>query len=415
VVTWFALACATGLAGCALGPSQVAQPATTVGPPTATASVGAVDRGPLDPVTGAAPGHGLKVAVVLPLGGSDQTALIARSMKQAAEMALFDGGRTDVQLVVKDDKGTPEGARAATEEAIREGAEVILGPLTSRSVPGAAAAAATAGIPVLAFSNDRAVAGPGVYPLGFAAEQDAERIVAYAAAQGKRRFAALVPDDAYGTVIGGAFRAAVAAAGGTIVAFETYPAGANAMIGPSRRIVEAAKAAEAAGAPLEAMFLPGGKDVLPQLGPLLTYAGFDSGRVKLLGSGAWEFATIGANDAFVGGWYPGPDPQGWRTFSAKFSKAYGTTPPRIASIAYDAMAIAISLAAQPPGQRFTVANLTRPTGFTGVDGPVRLVTGELAQRGLAVLEVQKIGSVIVEPAPASLDGARLSGTSLRVQ
>lgn len=394
------------------------------GPPT-TASITPVDRKaigaigedgarPQDGVGVAVGSGGLKVGLILPTGGFDQTAAIAKGMKQASELALFDADRRDIQLIVKDDKGTPEGAKAATEEALKEGAEIILGPLLARSVAGAAEAARAARVPVLTFSNDRTVAGNGVYVLGFSPEQDAERVADYAARQGKQRFAALVPDDAYGTVIGAAFKAAVARNGGTMVAFETYPAGANAMIGPSRRIVEAARAAEGAGAPLDAVFLPGGQDVLPQLGPLLTYSGFDGVKVKLLGSGAWEFASIGSNDAFVGGWYAGPDPQGWRAFQAKFTKAFGQAPPRVASLAFDAMSLAISLSAEPPGQRFTAAALTRAAGFQGVDGTLRLSTSGLAERELAVLEVQKLGSRVIEPATSSLDGARLSGAPLRV-
>ncbi len=415
------------------------QPMWSDGSPSGSAAAsvasGAVDRSPIDPlatadasiaspgtsgVPNAAPisGRGFKVALLLPLGGFDQTAVISKGMKQAVELALFEAERSDVQLIVKDDKGTPEGARAAAEEAVKEGAEVILGPLLGRTVPGAAAVARASNMPVLAFSNDRTVAGNGVYVLGFSPEQDADRVVDYAARHNKQRFAALVPNDAYGSVIGDAFKAAVAKAGGSVVAFETYPAGANAMIGPSRRIVEAARAAEGTGTPIDAVFLPGGQDVLPQLGPLLTYSGFDAGKVKLIGSGAWEFATLGSNDAFIGGWYPGPDPAGWRTFQAKFTKNFGQSPPRVASIAYDAMQLAMSLSSQPTGQRFTTANLTRPGGFTGVDGPFRLTVNGYVERSLAILEVQKIGSQVIEAAPSigssNLDGARLSGTPPRV-
>ena len=379
-----------------LAPPPQADIATEIAPPVATASLSA------------AAGRPLKIGLLLPLGGFDQTAAIAKGMKQAAEMALFEAERSNVQLIVKDDKGSADGARAAAEEAIKEGAEIILGPLFARAVPGAASVARAANVPVLAFSNDRQVAGNGVYVIGFLPDQDVERVVFYASAQNKKRIAALLPDDGYGQVVATVFREAVAKAGGTVALIETYPAGANAMLGPSRRIVEAVKTADAAGAPIDAVFVPGGQDVLPQLGPLMAYSGFDRGKVKLLGSGAWEFANIGNNDLFVGGWYPGPDPQGWRTFSARFVKAFGQPPPRIASVAFDAVNLAVSLSGETPGQRFVAANLTRPAGFPGVDGLIRFQSGGIAERALAVLEVQKIGSIVVEPAPGALEGAKLS-------
>lgn len=343
----------------------------------------------------------MKIGMLLPLGGFDQTAQIAKGMKQAAEMALFEGDRQTVQLIVKDDKGTADGAKAAADEAIKEGAEIVLGPLFSRAVPGAAVPVKAANVPLLTFSNDRQIATAGIYAMGFSPEQDAQAIVGYASRQGKKRFAALLPDDGYGQVIGAAFRDAVAKAGGTVVISEIYPAGANAMIGPSRRIVEAVRSAEGAGQPIEAMFVPGGQDVLPQLGPLLAYSGFDPKKVQLLGSGAWEFANIGNSDMFVGGWYPGPDPQGWRAFTGRFAKAFGMPPPRMASVAYDAVMLASSLAGEPAGQRFSVANLTRPSGFAGIDGTIRMHANGIAERELAILEVQKTGAIVREPGSAA--------------
>jgi branched-chain amino acid transport system substrate-binding protein len=403
------------------GPKMASTTASSVGQPLTTASISPVSKTELSTLPSetsatvnalgslsSAGGRPLKIGLLLPLGGFDQTAAIAKGMKQAAEMALFESERQGVQLIVKDDKGTADGARAAADEAIKEGAEIILGPLFGRAVAGAAVSARAANVPVVSFSNDRQVAGGGVYVIGFAPEQDVARVIGYAASQNKKRFAALIPDDGYGQIVGAAFREAVAVAGGTVAAVETYPAGANAMLGPSRRIVAAVKTSEEAGSPVDAVFVPGGQDVLPQLGPLMAYSGFDSGKVKLLGSGAWEFANIGNNDMFVGGWYPGPDPQGWRAFTGRFVKTYSQPPPRLASVAYDAVRIAISLGSEDAGRRFTQANLMRPSGFAGIDGTIRFTGSGIAERSLAVLEVQKIGSIVVEPGPGSLDGAKTS-------
>lgn len=389
-----------------------ATPATATITPVTRKTLDDVQTSSIDPsdvpATAGASAKPLKIGLLLPLAGFDQTAQIAKGMKQAAEMALFEANRPNIQLIVKDDKGSAEGARAAADEAIKEGAEIVLGPLFSRAVTGAAPVARAAGVALLSFSNDRQVAGQGVYILGFSPEQDARRIVTFGAQNNKKRFAALLPDDGYGQVIGAEFRQAVAATGGTVVLSETYPAGANAMIGPSRRIVEAVKASEAAGTPIDAVFVPGGQDVLPQLGPLLAYAGFDAGKVKLLGSGAWEFANIGNNDTVIGGWYPGPDPQGWRTFTGRFIKTFGQPPPRMASVAFDAVTLAIALAGEGQGQRFATASLTRAAGFSGVDGTIRLGPDGTAERELAILEVQKSGSIMIEPGARAPEGAKVT-------
>ena len=351
-----------------------------------------------------------KVALLLPLSATGHTAAIAKGMKQAGEMALFDSGAAAVQLIVKDDLGTPEGAAAAAEEAVKEGAELIVGPLFAGAVKAVAPVALRANIPVVAFSNDLQVAGRGVYLMSFVVTQDIERIVGFTVGQGRKRFGALLSDDAYGRSIGEAFGRAVHANGGSVKVIEFYPAGANGMLEPTRRLVEAFKTADEDGEPVEALFIPASAEVLSSLGPLVTYAGIDPARVKLIGSGAWDYPGIGRESAFVGGWFPAPEPQGWQTFSEKFGKTFGSAPPRIATLAYDAVTMAVQLAGNEPGNRFTAANLTRSIGFNGADGPVRLRADGTPERSLAILEVQKLAVALKEPAPSGFAPTKLSAT-----
>ena len=129
--------------------------------------------------------------------------------------------------------------RQAAQQAIEEGAEIILGPLFGVAVPGAAQAARGRNISVIAFSTDSSVAGRGVYLLSFLPESDVDRIVAYAASTGKRSFAAMLPDNAYGNVVEAAFKQAAARRGGRIVAFERYGADRAQMQSAARNIAQA--------------------------------------------------------------------------------------------------------------------------------------------------------------------------------
>ena len=379
---------------------------------------GCSTNGPAEPPTAALappPGQGqsqtrapVKIALLLPMGGMGETAAIAKSMKQGAEMALFELNDPNVELITKDDGGTTARARAAADEAIKEGAEIVIGPLLSQSVQGVAPVARQASVPVLAFSNNTQVADQGVYLISFLAEQEADRIVSYAASRGKRRFAALIPDDAYGAVVEAAFRRSVQNNGGTVAVVERYPLAANGMLTPAKRVVEAIKGGEENGAPVDALFLPGGQESLVQIGPVIAYSGLDVTKVKLLGTSAWDFPTIGRETAFVGGWYPASDPVAWRSFSERFARTFGTAPPRIASVSYDAIGIAIGLSAKTPGARYTQANLTRADGFSGVDGIIRFTPDGMSERGLAVLEVQKFGSSVIDGAPSSFQATKMS-------
>ena len=231
----------------------------------------------------------------MPLSAQGHAGVIGKSLKQAAELALFERDNPSLQLIVKDDKGTPEGAKAAADEAIKGGAKLILGPLFAKSATAIAPVARQAGVPVIAFSTDRQAASSGVYLLSFQPAPEVARVVAFAARQGKRRFAALIPQDAFGKIVAAAFTEAVSHAGGSVVAHETYanPPSATGLLEPMRKISAAIQAAEADGAPVDALFLPGGQESLEIIARLLPQAEIDTEKVKLIGTGGMDYPNVG--------------------------------------------------------------------------------------------------------------------------
>ena len=342
------------------------------------------------------PAGTVKIALLLPITASGSTRKIAKALKQAAELALFDFDNPNIALVPKDTKGTPDGARLAAESAVRDGAELIIGPLFAQEVRGVAQVARSAGIPVIAFSSDQKVAGNGVYLLSFLAGRDVPRIVSFAMSRGKRNFAVLVPQTAYGRIAEAAFAKAVAAGGGRAPVRASFPAGSSSgMAGPVKQIANAIKS----GQKVDALFLPADRSELPSLAPLLAASGITSANVQFIGTGQWDFPNVDRQAALVGGWYPAPDPKGWSNFAQRYSKTFGGTPTRIASLGYDAMSLAVSLAENPRGQRYTFSQLTRESGFTGADGLFRLLPDGTSQRGLAVLEVAPGAPRVLSPAP----------------
>jgi ABC-type branched-subunit amino acid transport system substrate-binding protein len=118
-----------------------------------------------------------KVALILPLSATGNAGLAAVSMKNAAEMALAEFSNPNIQLLIKDDAGTAQGAQQATQDALAEGVDVILGPLFAHTVSAAGASARARGIPMIAFSTDANVAAHGVYLLSFLPESDVDRVV----------------------------------------------------------------------------------------------------------------------------------------------------------------------------------------------------------------------------------------------
>jgi ABC-type branched-subunit amino acid transport system substrate-binding protein len=344
---------------------------------------------------GATIGSGeVKAALILPLTASGNAGVAGQAMRNAAEMAIAEFNSPNIQLLVKDDGGTAEAARQGAQQALDEGAEIILGPLFAQSVSVVGQLARARNVPVIAFSTDANVASNGVYLLSFLPETDVERIVHYTVSTGKRSFAALIPDNPYGTVVEAAFKQAVARRGGQVVALEHYPHDKAAMAGPVRAVAQAATRADA-------LFIPDGGDAVPDVVQTLTANGVNTKKIQLLGTGLWDDPRIDANPALDGGWYAAPDSAGYRNFAARYRARYKQDPVRTATLAYDAVALIAALVKTQGPQRFSQPVLTNVSGFTGIDGLFRFRTDGTNERGLAVLRVTSSGAQVISPAPHS--------------
>lgn len=336
----------------------------------------------------------VRVALLLPRSARGNGAETARAFRNAAELAIKDFPDAGIQVVVYDTQGTPAGAESALSTALGEGAEMVLGPVFSSEVAAIAPEARQAGKPVVAFSSDSSVAGPGIYLLSFLPSDDVNRIVAYSASQGRKSFAALLPANAYGSVVEAAFRSAVANQRGRVVAVERYQ--------PSNTDIKA-KTGDIAriSAQVDALFIPDGGEVAPALGAALAESGITRDKVRYLGSGQWDDPRILSDPSLVGSWFPAPDKRGFEAFARKYQAAYGAAPPRNATLAYDATVLAAGLVRQFGSKPFDSAVLTSPNGFAGLDGVFRFRPGGLPERRLAVYEVTGSGARIVSPAARS--------------
>jgi ABC-type branched-subunit amino acid transport system substrate-binding protein len=311
-------------------------------------------------------------------------------MKNAAEMALAEFQNPNIQLLIKDDGGSPQGASQATQQALGEGAEIILGPLFAQSVPAVAQQTRAKGVSVIAFSTDSSVAGRGVYLLSFLPESDVNRIVDYSAGIGKKSFAALLPDNAYGNVVEAAFKQA-AARKGRIVAFEKYGADRSAAV---RTVSQSLGQADA-------LFMADDGDSVVATADALTAAGVNLRNIQLLGTGLWDNPRVFGSPALQGGLYAAPDPSGFRSFAGRYRTKYGGEPVRTATLAYDAVALVAALSRTQGAQRFAAETLTNPSGFAGIDGLFRFRSDGTNERGLAVMKVGQGGSTPVAGSPKS--------------
>ncbi|WP_245504328.1 penicillin-binding protein activator [Lichenihabitans psoromatis] len=355
-----------------------------------------VQSKPLGGISSSQIGNGPdKVALILPLTQNGNPSSIGTSLRNAAELAYAESGSNDLTILVKDDRSTPDGARDATQAAINEGAELVLGPLFAGDVREAARVAKAANRPVIGFSTDTGAASHGVYLLSFLIESYVDRIVDYAAAQGKKSFAALVPENDYGNVALAEFQQAAARRNIRVQAIERYqPSTLNAAVA---RI----------GANLsqvDALFIPDQAEAMPAVAQALTANGVDSHKVQILGTGIWNDARVLKLPALQGAWFATPENTGFNAFAARYRAKFGSDPARIATLSYDSVSLVSALARTQGSQRFAESTLTNPSGFNGADGVFRFRAEGPNERGLAVLQINNGAATTVSPAPRSFSG-----------
>ena len=367
-----------------------------------------------------------RVAILLPLTG--RAGDVGQTLLNAAQLALFDFEKDDFELLVFDTRGTPEGASEAARGAIDGEAGLILGPFFGGSAEEVRAVAAAAGVNVISFSNNREVAGNGVFVFGFLPDQQVRRVVTYAAGHGHDRFAALVPSNGFGQLIATSARQAAGQTGGSVVISEAFDpsepdlspfirdfaayerrrtalmtqrAALRGKTDPiSRRALRRLDTRDTLGElPFDSVILPLGGADLRRVASLLAYYDVDPARIRFLGTAIWdESDNLGTEPALVGSWYAAPPPGRWEWFEKKFVSAYEAKPARLATLGYDAVGLAVTLSYGEGGPDYSAAALTHSNGFDGVDGVFRFLADGTSQRGLAVLEIGGTENLVVDPA-----------------
>ncbi len=363
-----------------------------------------------------------RLALLLPLSGPN--AGVAAAMQQAAQLAEAAPGSPP--LDIRDTGGDPSRAADAARSAIAAGDLMILGPLTAEETQAVGGVAVPANIPVLSFSSDPNVAAPGVWVLGVTAGQQMRRLVAAARQEGRQHLAALLPEGAFGDALESALTDAASQAGfeppsirrggdtggadAALAALTNYESRRGELEGRIRAMKESTDPASRQQAavlaaqpvqppPFDTLLLAARGEDLRRLAERLPHYDVVAPQVRLLGPSFWALGAS-RNHQLAGGWYAVPDPSQRDAFVTAFSAKYGAPPMQIADIAFDAALIGRSLAQD---NDFSANALTKPDGFSGVDGAMVLLPDGHVRRALAIYQIgQNGGATIVNPAPTDL-------------
>lgn len=376
----------------------------------------------------------VKVALLLPLSGKHEA--LGQAMLKAAQMSLFDVGHDGFELLPRDTKGTSEGATVAAQEALRDGAQLILGPVFSDSVRAAKNIIGSYNVNMIAFSTDWTLADNNSFMMGFLPFDQVERVIRYASQQGIATVGVLAPNTPYGSAVVSTYRSISPRLGvftndvqlfdpsssnlsPVVRSFAKYDERAeslNQLIRPMkarlkatptqtlRNSVATLESMDTLGEiPYDAILMPVGGDQARALANLASHYDLLPSRVRRLGTGLWDDKGLAAEPALDGAWFAAPAPGQRSEFENRFLTLYGSRPPRLTSLAYDATALAAVLARSglqnkgtPAFDRYSISN---PNGFAGVDGIFRFRNDGLVERGLAILEYRDGGIVVIDEAP----------------
>ncbi len=343
----------------------------------------------------------IRVALLLPLSG--RNASLGRSLQQAAEMSLFDSGAKELSLAAYDSGDTTTQAVEAYRRARTDGVALVLGPLFGTSAAALAPAVRAGGANVISFSNDESAAQSGVWIMGITAPPQVRRVVDHALSTGIKRFAAFAPRTAYGEQMSRTLEDYVQQRGGTVVSTVLFQENGADLGTPAQQLAKEAHIDDT-GAGKLAVLVPVAPARLPSVLGALEGAGIDNKSVQLIGTGIWDVPGVGGDPMLRGAWYAAPDPARRADFERKFIATYGRPPQRLATLAYDAVALAGALSRLKPGGDFSAEAITNANGWSGVDGAFRFLPDGRVERALAVIEVQANRNNVVSPAPSTFVG-----------
>ena len=345
----------------------------------------------------------VQVALLLPRGsGQAGDEVLAKSLENAARLAISDLDGVTVDLRVYATAGNPATAATVAVQAVNEGAKIILGPVYGAAANAAGAAVAGQNVNIMAFSNNTDIAGGNVFVLGHTFENTADRLVQYAVGQGKTKIMIVSAQDQAEDKGRASIAAAMSRNGATQAGSTSFELSQDGVV---KAVPTITNSAQTNGA--EALFFTSGTaGALPILTQLIVENGLDPSITQFIGLQRWDIPANALElPPLQGGWFALPAPGPSSEFRNRYRATYSDSPHTIAGLAYDGIAAIGALVKAGKSNALTVSGLTQATGFAGVNGIFRLRTDGTIERGLAIATIRDNKLVVIEPAPRSFGGA----------
>jgi predicted small secreted protein len=344
----------------------------------------------------------VQVALLVPAASQqpgDQ--IMAQNLENAARLAITDLQDVQIDLRVYATDGDPAQAAEMARLAVNDGAKILLGPLYGQSASAAGAAVANRNVNVLAFSNNTAVAGGNIFVLGQTFENTADRLVAYAQAQGKGSIAVVYGQTASEEFGRDAITSAIARNGAILAASNGFEMSQQGVIDAVPRITESVAVTGAQSV----FFTSDNAGAMVLLQQLLPEKGLGPDTTQYIGLTRLDIPASSLElRGLQGSWFAIPDQGMSNGFSTRYTAAYGQPPHVRAGLAYDGIAAIGALIQAGDSNALNARGLTRPEGFAGVSGIFRLFNDGTNERGLSIATIQDSQVIEIDPAPRAFGG-----------
>lgn len=335
-----------------------------------------------------------RVAMLLPLSGN--VASMGQSMKNAATMAIGDINNNNLVVQFYDTKGTSSGARVAVENAIEADSDLILGPLLSDEVAAISGETKDNDIPVISFSTSPQVLQEGVYTLGLLNNDQIGRMIKYAAQQNRTRLAAVLPDSPSGLNMFRSIMKNSRESGVKVVKISFYAP-------DSMDFTSLVTAMKSGGVDFDTLLIPETGNRLKAISSMFSYYDVAAPQVLFMGTSVWDSSNLSKETELYGAVYPVMSLQNQESFAQKYNELFGEKPSGLSIYAYDAIALASSLATKD--RDYINENIIRSDGYIGMSGTFRIFADGQNEHALDILKVTPSGKKVVEEAPSQFYGS----------
>ena len=319
----------------------------------------------------------IRIGVIAPITGGIPN--VGKSTVEAAQMAAQEindagglevaGKKYTVTLVIEDDQDKAETAVAVAEKLInQEYVVALIGPQASRNAIPVSNVAEKAHIPMISpwsTNPDTTTDKQYVFRVAFIDPFQGQVMARFSFEELNATKAAVLYDVAssYNKGIAEIYRQVFEAAGGKVVAFESYTTGETDFTKQLGKIKNS-------GA--QVLFLPNYENEVPLQAEQARQIGLD---IPIIGSDAWGTIAPENRAALEGAYFSthyAPDiaDEPARTFIENYTKLYGHTPDDVAALTYDAFgllfqAIQSQGLAEPEAIRTGLAGIESFLGVTG--------------------------------------------------